>query len=1600
MAQPQYFEVLNNSNKNQEQHFFSNIEDSTVQYVITPDNTQVQLPSQQIPNQIVQTQIVQQSLIQQPIQIQTPQYTLIKDGTIRTTEGQQIFFVENAITTDGIVIEKQIQHTQQPIVLNHQISQPAIARAPLMKPTLNQQVSLEVIQKQKPMQRPPNPNQNQARLHSPSVGQIRQIGNVPNKTPGSPIIPSIGRSQIAGQTNLRHGLVRTGQSTFRPQTASVRQTEPNQVRLPIRTPNQVVSNRPSLIRSPVANTINQRLQGLSQHQPVQVVQQPSAQLSKFISQGSSASDTEMKSEDQEAVSLPDGTVVSMTSYKKMLADQKARNTPPKQPVGQQNNQIHQATNLQQNSPLQPNSSVQSTNPLPQSPLLIAQNNNLAASRRAVNTPPNKPPTATKKRNPSPRVPRAQQPKTPKAPRGRAGSQANQQQQQQQSNTPGHFSMLSQQHNANKPQQQQFSSPLPALASLSQPQQQSQIQQQVPMQSQQKQQLQSQLQSSQQQQQNQVQPSQQQNQMQPSQQQNQMQTSQQQQQNQMQPSQQQQQKQMQLPQQQQQAARQPSQQQQQHQQSPSPAQMQQNQQARARGSQANYVIQPPKLNQKPANQRPLPAFVPSSHIQKIIEETPLSEEFADSIRMLVLLENGEQRLITFTLPKEACTIQEILEQVNVPFNLDTNIQVMETNSEGINYIVTVGNMAKTRFGLDDSSSSPQEATPVHTQEDQYQVQQPQTQDASSTTQKNPPEPPKSPVPPPVKETPKLVKGMLAVCACCGFLSEDFNKCQRCFRKLPDTVKAMPDPRTTGNAGIAANPVGQKRDIAAVAVAQQQKHQAMLQQQQQQAQQGQQQKTTSAAPAPKVPSPQKRKATRSKTLEDSVHVISSDEEEEESPKLSENLLQKLGNSVTISPKSKEPSLADIQRHLSKNDSPTKSIAEKEIIRTKVHCRTVRIGSYRCIPLEDIVIDSEAVTIKVPHPHKEKGVKTITFAKCDTVKVLVSFNSSLPVIFYYLNPSAASQVRTVLDMMTDSDYYYDPLSLEDEVHRRLTLLPDDLSEENKNAFQTIYSQPASIFEELNIKEANDILIKTCPKDVARPTPGFGAFAEIKQLLTYPPEGRYRLTINTEDYMCLAQDQFLNDVIIDFYLTYLVDNLPPEQKSKIHVFSTFFYKRLTTKPTKASRKSQPSELDPTLSPAQKRHARVKKWSKNVNIFEKDFVIVPINENAHWFLAIICFPGMSGCHTWDGKPYKLEVISRKKKPATTTVSIANVTVAIKQEKLGKAISCDDPELSDKDEAEGDDSEMESDDSEELPLSQNGQTPISTPTSTTSTDSPVKSTSTPTHTSRGSKEPRLPIKQPCILIFDSLSGASRCRVVATLRDYLTCEYKSRMGSERVFNKDVIKGASPKVPQQNNFTDCGLYLLQYVEQFFKDPIKDFRIPIKEIQNWFEEITVTKKREDIAILIKTLMREYGKDLRLVPDNIMFPTLHGKIVEHEMDDEEEDEEEMMEEEEEEEEESFDTSKDDLPMNSSKESLSEAFDEGELKGEETGSPIKPSNEAVPSDFVTQRVVNPKPDVSEFSLPRQTNRDTLSILKAKRIVRHRNTDDGPSLKKPRNGQD
>ena len=191
-------------------------------------------------------------------------------------------------------------------------------------------------------------------------------------------------------------------------------------------------------------------------------------------------------------------------------------------------------------------------------------------------------------------------------------------------------------------------------------------------------------------------------------------------------------------------------------------------------------------------------------------------------------------------------------------------------------------------------------------------------------------------------------------------------------------------------------------------------------------------------------------------------------------------------------------------------------------------------------------------------------------------------------------------------------------------------------------------------------------------------------------------------------------------------------------------------------------------MSPAERRYDHVKKWTKNTNIFEKDFVIVPINHEDHWYVVLICYPALTKPREYNGR-----------------------------------VEC-----------------------------------------------------------------------PVMLLLDSLEDGMKDEVVANLREYLACEWREKMvvgqGQEvRLFQQSSMPHFCPDIPQQPNLTDCGLYLLEYVEAFFRSPIKDFSVPIASLASWFTAdqvvnviicekrplycLQVQGKRESIAGLIRRLAAE---------------------------------------------------------------------------------------------------------------------------------------------------
>uniref|UniRef100_A0A673U631 SUMO specific peptidase 7 n=1 Tax=Suricata suricatta TaxID=37032 RepID=A0A673U631_SURSU len=304
------------------------------------------------------------------------------------------------------------------------------------------------------------------------------------------------------------------------------------------------------------------------------------------------------------------------------------------------------------------------------------------------------------------------------------------------------------------------------------------------------------------------------------------------------------------------------------------------------------------------------------------------------------------------------------------------------------------------------------------------------------------------------------------------------------------------------------------------------------------------------------------------------------------------------------------------------------------------------------------------------------------------------------------------------------------------------------------------------------------------------------VQKLIVYPPPPtKGGLGVTNEDLECLEEGEFLNDVIIDFYLKYLIlEKASDELVERSHIFSSFFYKCLTRK------ENNLTEDNPNLSMAQRRHKRVRTWTRHINIFNKDYIFVPVNESSHWYLAVICFP-------W----------------------------------LEEAVYEDFPQT----------------------VSQHSQTQQSQQDNKT-TDNDVHTTSTlslgtedsqSTETNLSVPVPKKMCKRPCILILDSLKAASIQNTVQNLREYLEVEWEVKRKTHREFSKTNMVDLCPKVPKQDNSSDCGVYLLQYVESFFQDPIVNFELPI-HLEKWFPRHVIKTKREDIRELILKLHLQQQK------------------------------------------------------------------------------------------------------------------------------------------------
>lgn len=136
--------------------------------------------------------------------------------------------------------------------------------------------------------------------------------------------------------------------------------------------------------------------------------------------------------------------------------------------------------------------------------------------------------------------------------------------------------------------------------------------------------------------------------------------------------------------------------------------------------------------------------------------------------------------------------------------------------------------------------------------------------------------------------------------------------------------------------------------------------------------------------------------------------------------------------------------------------------------------------------------------------------------------------------------------------------------------------------------------------------------------------------RLFEFPPKSKnstvskYSVTVCLSDLKSLEYEEYLNDIIIDFYLTYLHHQvLPPEDRAGVHIFSSMFFVRLANTDNKLSQNSHKLSGLGKLTAAQRRHCNVASWTKNLNIFEKNLLVIPICEHSHWYLLLVVKPGL-----------------------------------------------------------------------------------------------------------------------------------------------------------------------------------------------------------------------------------------------------------------------------------------------------------------------------------------------------------------------------------------
>ncbi|XP_014218653.1 sentrin-specific protease 1-like [Copidosoma floridanum] len=98
------------------------------------------------------------------------------------------------------------------------------------------------------------------------------------------------------------------------------------------------------------------------------------------------------------------------------------------------------------------------------------------------------------------------------------------------------------------------------------------------------------------------------------------------------------------------------------------------------------------------------------------------------------------------------------------------------------------------------------------------------------------------------------------------------------------------------------------------------------------------------------------------------------------------------------------------------------------------------------------------------------------------------------------------------------------------------------------------------------------------------------------------FGLQITRKDIQTLAGLNWLNDEIINFYMNLLIERGKNKNYPDVYAMNTFFYPKLISGG----------------------HVSLKRWTRKIDIFSKDILVIPIHLGIHWCMSIVDFRNKS----------------------------------------------------------------------------------------------------------------------------------------------------------------------------------------------------------------------------------------------------------------------------------------------------------------------------------------------------------------------------------------